>query len=317
MTTALALALALVGPAVAGPNDDGTAPSESDVTAAKDAVHSKAADVTTVQARLALAQHRLEQTEIAAAQAVEAFNAARYRAQQAGRAARAAQETADEAAADLAAQRDGYVDAVTTSYRLGPSLSPLAALGGGNGVSGVLENTSLIQQASATIEDIYETYEATEVLARAADERADAAFDEAADAKAETKSARDVAEAAASDAADQTAAHAAERDQLIGELADLQDISVQVAREHQDALEEAAAEAAAQAAQEAAEQQAAEDAAEEAAEQAAEDAAQEADPEPTPDPTPTADPTPDPDPTPATPTTTPDPTPSRPRTPRR
>ena len=61
--------------------------------------------------------------------AAEDFNEARYRAQQAGKAARAAQQAADEAGADLASQREAYVDAVNTSYQLGPSLSPLAALG--------------------------------------------------------------------------------------------------------------------------------------------------------------------------------------------
>lgn len=50
-------------------------------------------------------------------------------------------------------------------------------------MSGVLESTSLIQQASAAIENTYTEYEATALLARAADERAQAAFDEAADAR--------------------------------------------------------------------------------------------------------------------------------------
>lgn len=83
----------------------GPGPNERDVAAAA-AVETKAADVDTVQTRLALAERQLEQTEIAAAQAVEAFNAARYRAQQAGQAARAAQQAADAAASDLSSQRD-------------------------------------------------------------------------------------------------------------------------------------------------------------------------------------------------------------------
>ena len=200
MTTALALALALVGPAVAGADDDPAArrAERGDVAAAKDAVHSKAADVEPVQARLALAEHRLEQTEIAAAQAVEAFNAARYRAQQAGRGRARRPGAADEAAPTRRAA--GRVRR-RRHHVVPPRPEPEPARRARReptGSASVLENTTLIQQAPAAIEDTYETYEATAVLAQAADERADAAPDEAADAKAETKSARDDAEAAAS-----------------------------------------------------------------------------------------------------------------------
>ena len=327
VVAAVAMALSLIGPAVAGPDDgtnggtvDSSVPTAADVAAAEAAVGHKASDVETVQARLAVAEQQVEQKQIAAAQAVEAFNAARYRAQQAGKAARAAQRAADVAAADLDRQGEAYADAVNTSYRLGPSLSPLAAVANADGVSGVLENSTLLEHASEAIEGKYQTFDAAEVLARAADARADETLAEADAAQAETKVTRDRAEAAAADAADQAAAYAGERDGLIAELADLQDISVGLARERQDALEQAAAEAAALAAQEAAEQAAAEAAAEQAAQDAADQAAQDAadaaaqdaadqqDPvEPTPTPDPTEDPTTEPTPTP--PTSSPDPTP--------
>ena len=83
---------------MAGPDEDPGAdagvdgvPTEQDVADAEAAVQTKASDVESVQALLAVAEHRLEQTEIAAIQAAEAFNAARYHAQQAAKVARAAQ----------------------------------------------------------------------------------------------------------------------------------------------------------------------------------------------------------------------------------
>ena len=323
----LALVLAAVGPAVAGPDDD-PVPSEADVASAEAAVQTKASDVESVQAQLAAAEERLQRTEILAIQATEVFNAARHRAQQASEAARAAQQASDEASRALGIQREAYADAVNTSYQLGPSLSPLAALSNADGVSGVLQNTTLLEQAAAAIDDTYQTYDAVAVQAESADVRAEEAEAAAAATQTEARTARDEAEAAADDAVAQTAAYAAARDGLIAELAELQDISVGLARQRQEALEQAAAEAAAQAAAEAAAQAAAEAAAQaaaevaaqaaaeaaaqEAAEQAAQEAAEEAEQnQPTPDPTqpPTPTPTPTPPPVPEDP---PDPTPPAP-----
>ena len=266
-------------------------------------MQTKASDVESVQAQLAAAEERLQRTEILAIQATEVFNAARHRAQQASEAARAAQQASDEASRALGIQREAYADAVNTSYQLGPSLSPLAALSNADGVSGVLQNTTLLEQAAAAIDDTYQTYDAVAVQAESADVRAEEAEAAAAATQAEARTARDEAEAAADDAAAQTAAYADERDGLIAELAELQDISVGLARQRQEALEQAAAEAAAQAAAEAAAQAAAEaaaqaaaeQAAQEAAEQAAQEAAEEAEqtsPPPTPAPTPPSPPPP-------------------------
>ena len=249
----LALVLAAVGPAVAGPDDD-PVPSEADIASAEAAVQTKASDVESVQAHLAAAEQRLQRTEVLAIKAAELFNAARYRSQLASEAARAAQRASDEASRVLGVQREAYADAVNTSYQLGPSLSPLAALSNADGVSGVLQNTTLLEQAAAAIDDTYRTYDAAAVVAESADVRAEEAQAEAAATKAEAKAARDEAEAAADEAQAETAAYAAERDGMIAELAELQDISVELARDRQEALEQAAAEAAAQAAAEAAAQ---------------------------------------------------------------
>ncbi len=303
---ALTLALSVAGlarPAMA--DDDPAVPSTEEVAAAKTAVTAAADSVSAVQARLVVAQAGVEAAEIAAAQAGEAFNVARIEAHAAAKQARQAQRDADAANQDVATGREAYADAVNTSYRLGPSLSPLAALTQADGVSAVLQNATLIQHAEAALADTYETYNATALLARSAQGRADVALSEAEAAEASARQARDAAEAAAAAAADQAVSYAAERDQLIGELARLQDISVDLAEQRQDAMEQAAAEAAASAAQLAAEQAAAEAAAQPAAEGDS-DSEEQA---PAGDPTSTPSPDPSPDPAPGSPTPDPEPAP--------
>ncbi len=308
------LLLASVGPAVADPRADDTGtPSGADIAAAEAAVDSKATDVDAVRARLAVAQNALRATEVAAIQATEAFNAARFRAQEAAAAAKAARLASDAADRDLARQREAYADAVNTSYQLGPSLSPLAAIGQAGGVSSVVENTALIQHAHAAIEGTYQTYDATAVLAESADARAEDALIEAAAAKSEAKVARDLAKAAAQGASRETAAYTSRRDALIAELAALENTSVELARERQEALEQAALEAAAEAAE-----QAAQEVAQEATEQAEENPPAPGTPTPTPTPPPAPTPIPAPAPIPApipTPTPTPTPTPPTPTPP--
>ena len=153
----LALVLAAVGPAVAGPDDD-PVPSEADIASAEAAVQTKASDVESVQARLAGAEQRLERTEIAAIQAAEVVQR-RALPRPAGGQGRPSLRSGrpTRPAASSAVQREAYADAVNTSYQLGPSLSPLAALANADGVSGVLENSTLLEQAAAAIDDTYET----------------------------------------------------------------------------------------------------------------------------------------------------------------
>ena len=209
-------------------------------------MQTKASSVESVQAQLGVAEHRLEQTEIAAIQAAEAFNAARYHAQQAAQAAerRPAPPTRpSEPTSPCSARPTPTRSARPTSSV--PSLSPLAALVNADGVSGVLEGYDLIEQAAAAIDDTYETYAAAVDPRRVRRPRADQALAEADDAKAEAKEARDQAEAAAETRPPRPRRTPPSGTRLIAELAELQDISVELARERQEALEQGAAEAAA------------------------------------------------------------------------
>src|SRR4051812_25485596 len=69
---------------------DEDTPSRQEVRAAREAVGAKADDVASVRAQLVLANQRLEQAAMVAAQASEAYNGARWRAAQARAAAAAA-----------------------------------------------------------------------------------------------------------------------------------------------------------------------------------------------------------------------------------
>src|SRR4051794_41936619 len=100
---ALACAVALAVPGAWAAADPGGSPgdhvSQQDVDDAQAAVDAKSADVSSVRARLTAAEQRLEDAQIAAAKAGEAFNGARYEAHQAADAARLGQQQAGEAGA--------------------------------------------------------------------------------------------------------------------------------------------------------------------------------------------------------------------------
>jgi cell wall-associated NlpC family hydrolase len=300
-TLALACASVLAVPAASAVDPDGAGDhvSRQDVADARAAVAAKADDVDSVRARLAQAEQRLEAAQVTAAKAAEAFNGARYESQQAAEALRHAQQEAEAAAADLARQRAAYAEAVTSAYQMSPQLGALGALSHADGVTDVLESTAALQNAEAALQDRYDAYHDAVGVAEAAESRADDALADARAATERARKARDQAEAAEASAAAVAGQYAAERDQLIAQLARLQDTSVELAEQRQDQLEAAAAAAAAAAAQE----------------QAEEEAQQEAQQQPpAPDPTPAAEPTPAPapsvQPTPApTPPPAPDPSP--------
>lgn len=276
--------------------DPGDPPSQQEVDEAREAVAAKATDVESVRAALVLAQARLQETQVAAAQAAEAFNGARYEAQLAAKAARTAERRTQVAAADLERQRAAYAAVMTSAYQQSPTLTALSAISQADGLESVMQSSAALQNAQDAIDERYDAFDAASILAAAADEHAEQALADAAQARQQAKSAKVRAERAAQAAERETQAFAAERDRMIGELAALEDISVELARERQDALEQAAAEtAAAAAAAEAAE----------LAEAAAEQAQQTA-----PDPQPSAAPNPPPAPAPSpTPTSPPSPTP--------
>ena len=253
----------LAPPLVPGAVADEGAPSQAEVDAARDAASAKARDVAAVRADLVGANAELEAAAVSAAQAAEAWNGARWRLRQARSDVRAAERRSASADRELERQRTAYADSLATGYQLAPELSAVQAITRSEGISDVVEQTSTFENASSALDAQYDAYRATVVVADTAAATAQDARDRAADLESEAAERRDAA-AAEQDAAQATAAAVATRKtQLIGELADLQHISVALATRRQAALERAAAEAAAEAAREEAEAQAQQAAAQE------------------------------------------------------
>ena len=300
VAAALALTLAVGGVATGAVADDHTVPTRQDVREARTAALDKADDVAGVQARLALANQRLEESGIAAAQAAEAYNGARWRAEEARAAATEAQRRSAAAAGDVQRQQEVYGDALVASYEMAPGLTALSAIVRSDGIDTVVERTTSLQNAEAALDGNYTEFQAAATLADVAERQAEDAEDAAVAAKQDAQDARDRAQAAADSAAADAASIADEKTALIAQLADLQHISVQLAQDRQSALEARAAAAAAAAAQQHEQEQ----------QQAAQ---QQDDEQPQSTPAPGAEPAPashEPSSPPASPSTDPEPTPT-------
>jgi len=267
VAVALGLAVSLTIPPVSGLPalaDPADTPSRQEVRDARTAAQDKARDVDAVQADLAAANERLQQSAIAAAQATEAWNGARYRLDQARQAASAADERAGIARTDVDRQQDAYADALVSSYQMSPTLTAVASMVKADGIGTVVQQSTTMRAAESALDSRYDGFVAASTLANVAVDQAESARAEAAAAQVEARTARDHAREAAQAAAAEASAVASRKGELIEELAELQDISVSLAEQRQAALDEQAARAAAAAA------------AAEAAEQA--EAAQEAAP---------------------------------------
>jgi cell wall-associated NlpC family hydrolase len=266
----LALGVWVAPAAGADPKDP--LPSRGEVQQAESDAQDAATRVAELQAALALANADLEAAAVAAAQAYEAYNGARWRADRAAAELRKATENARRAEHALTRQRDRLAGFVASSYQDAGSLSALDAVLGADGPEGVMDELLAYEGASASLDSELQEFAATDDLAVVF--RAEAA--DARQAKLQllddAEAARDAATAAAASAQAVADAVAEQKAGLVAELARLQGISVRLAEQRQAALEEVererAAEAAAQAAREAAEA-AAQEAAQEAAEEAA------------------------------------------------
>jgi cell wall-associated NlpC family hydrolase len=275
--------------AAADPGDKSVYPSKQQVHDAKHRAARAADDVDSIKAQLVQADLEAQTAAVTAEQAAERYNGARWELQQARRDARVAERHARIAARDARHQRQAYAATVVASYEMGPSLSPISALQGADGLSDVISTMSTLQNAQGAMDHAYESYTASSTLAGVASDQADAARAEAAGLAAKAKAARDQA-ASASAAADQASRDiAARKTRLIHRLARLQHISVSLAEQRQAGIEQAAREAA----QRAAEKKAREEAARQAREKAREQAQAQADDQGS-DPSPSGDPTPGP-----------------------
>ncbi len=274
-------------------------PTQEQVRAAQADARDAASRVASIQASLALANQQLEAAAMAAEQASEVYNGARWRVEQATEALAAARKDADRADRQVAAQRDQLATLVASSYQDGGDVTAVNAVLGADGPEALMGQMLAYEGASSSAEADIQQFSATATLAEVFRAQAVTAQAEQERLLAEATDAR-AAAASAADAAQQAASSiAAQKSALVGQLAALEGISVQLAQERQTALEEIERE---RAAQEAADRAAAQAAAEAAAEAAA---AAAAEPDPPADsgstPAPTAPVTPPPATPPASP----------------
>ena len=248
--------LAIGGLSSVATADEDPIPSQAEVDAAERAAEDKAGDVASIQADLVLANQRLQDSAIAAAKAAEAYNGARWRLEQARTEVRAAEKRERRATAALKRQQLAYGDALASSYAMAPELTAMSAMLDADGPNGVMERYTTLDSAESAMDNQYDDFRALSTLATVATAQAEDARTEAAALEREADEARVAAQAAADAAAVEAESVAAEKNRLIGELARLQHISVALAGERQQALEEAAARAAAEAARKAAEEEA-------------------------------------------------------------
>ncbi len=186
-----AIALTLVAGSAAA--DDSSVPSQRDVHDARVAARDQARDVATVQVDLALANQRLQQSAVRAAQAAEAWNGARFRLARARDAAADAEERSAIAVTDVERQQDTYADALVTSYQLAPTLNGVAAILRSDGIETVVERTTTLQGAEEALDGQYDEFRAASTLADVATQQALEARAEARRLQAEARQARDAA----------------------------------------------------------------------------------------------------------------------------
>jgi peptidoglycan DL-endopeptidase CwlO len=252
---ATALCLAVL-PGATADDDDDPFPSRERVRQAEERVATTAERVDAIEAALVAADQRLQTLSMEAAKAAEAYNGARYQLQQARQAARLAERTADGAASDLLELEDQLGAAVVANFENGGPLTNLGILIQEPDPSALLQQLDAYHSVTDAMHAEHSDYESAKVVADVLRDRAESALDEQQEATEAAREAKEAVEAAVAEAQAAVSSIAAEKAALVRRLARVQDISIELARERQQALaEQAAEEAAEQAALEAQQQE--------------------------------------------------------------
>ena len=219
----------------------GTAyPSQDEVERAKARAVRTAHDVGAIKGRLLLANQSLDQANLRAEQASEAYNGAMWRLEQAKAAYRQARQDVAQAQASVAEQRNRIGALVAQSYQNGGDLTALNAMMSADGLEGVMDQLAAFQGASTSMQADYKRFAATDALAQVFESKARRAKVEQVRLAARAEQAKQQAVASVDAAQAEAARIDAEKERLISALADAQDISVGLARKRQAALEQLA-----------------------------------------------------------------------------
>jgi peptidoglycan DL-endopeptidase CwlO len=214
-------------------------PSQSDVDAARQHVADAERSVADIQAELAAANQQLEDLGVAAEQAAEAYNGAVLAWQNAQADAKSARQRADQAARESRQARDmltGYV--LSQSNAPSPQLSAIGSTLTARGSHGVLRAIADADTSARALDAQYQSWSATNELAKVYETAAEDALAKAADAKQAAADARQAAQNAVDAQQAAVASIGVQREALVQELAKAQHISVALAAQRQAGLEE-------------------------------------------------------------------------------
>ncbi len=186
------LALGGHGVAFADDSDSSTSdvPSQAEVAAAEEQAADKGRDVAAVQADLIRANLALESAGDTAAQAAEAYNGARWRAEEARAEAAQAQAAAEAAREDVEAQRELYADTVVRSYEEASEMQGLAAMVEADGIESLIDRSVTMGNTSSALDSQYDAFTAASAVAEVTAGAAARASERAAAAELEAEAGR-------------------------------------------------------------------------------------------------------------------------------
>ncbi len=268
------LVLALVAPLAPGAradNRDPVFPSQAEVDASKGTVAKKADQVGQIEAQLAAASVRADRLATDVARAVEAYNGARFRLQQAIQASLAAQRAAEAAQAQVETARTELGRFAAAAYRSGGDLGGLSTFLVAAGPRDLISRAAALQSIGDSRRHALENLRSAQAYASVLDRRAATMLARRQAAAQRVERAKAAAEARLATQRQAVGQIAAQRQTLIRALATARHTSVRLEQARQAGLERARAEAARRAAERAA-AVAAQKAAAAAAARAAEDA---------------------------------------------
>jgi peptidoglycan DL-endopeptidase CwlO len=268
----LVLALvAALAPGASADNRDPVFPSQAEVDASKGTVAQKADQVGQIEAQLAAASVRADRLATDVARAVEAYNGARFRLQQAIQAALAAEQAAEAARAQVETARTELGRFAAAAYRSGGDLGALSTFLVAAGPRDLISRAAALQSIGDSRRHALENLRSAQAYATVLDRRAATMLDKRQVAAQRVERAKATAEARLETQRQAVGQIDAQRQTLVRALATARHTSVRLEQARQAGLERARAEAARLAAERAA-AAAARKAAAEAAAQAAEDA---------------------------------------------
>lgn len=230
--------IALAGAPSAQADHDPVIPSRDAVDQAEQNVEAAQRSVADIQADLAAASQRLDDLAVAAEQAAEAYNGAVVAWQDAKGQARQARTRADQAAVDSADARDSLATYFLSQDNTASGLTSFNATMTADGTHSLISELADADASTRALDAQYQTFAAASDLADVYEQAAEDALADADAAKAAADQARQEAQDAVAAQQAAVASIADQRAALMAELARAQDISVSLATQRQEGLEQ-------------------------------------------------------------------------------